>query len=130
MGASPLGVPSANPGNEARAISQLATAVKMIQEALPDLQVGSEPHTAALNAIKSLSRHAAPSAEVPGNQQVQLRQLMAGAGRDAALQQLMRSQGAGTAASGMPGGAPPGAAPGAPPGPAAPGGSAGAPGLV
>ena len=113
MGAGPLGVPSSNPGTSARAISQLREAVKIMQTALPELPVGSDAHTAVLNAVKSLSKHAAPSTEQPGQQQAELRNLQSTASRDAGIQQLMRSMGAGLA--GAPGGTPPpGSTPGQP----------------
>jgi hypothetical protein len=108
MGASPLGVPSANPGSQAASISQMREAIKILEKALPGLQLGSEPHTATLNAIKALARHASPSSEIPGVQQTELRNLQASAGKDAALQQLMRSMGST--------GGPAGQAPGAPAG--------------
>jgi hypothetical protein len=103
-------VPSANPGAQAAALSEVRTAIQILEKALPGLGTGTEPYTAALNAIKALARHASPSSEIPGQQQTALRNLQANAGRDQGLQQLMRSMGGaqGGAPGGMPGGGPQG----------------------
>lgn len=122
MGAGPLAVPTNNPGTEAAGVSDLRVAIEQLQKILPSFPVGSEQHKAVLNAVKSLSTHAAPSNEVPGQQNVALRNLMATAGKNANIQQLMRS----AAMGGQPG---PGSGgqPGAPPSPTTPGGIPGGP---
>jgi hypothetical protein len=44
------------PGNVAGAAAKVKNAIAMLQEALPDLPIGSEEHTAVLDAAKALSR--------------------------------------------------------------------------
>lgn len=115
MGASPIAVPSGNPGQAAQALSQLREAVRLLETALPNLPTGSEPHKTALNAISSLAKHVPASSEVPGVQQTQLRNLQQSAGQNAMMTGLMRSLGgAGSAPGGVPshsGGTTPGASP-------------------
>lgn len=112
MGASPIAVPSGNPGQNAQALSQMREAVRLLETMLPQLPTGSEPHKAALSAITNLAKHVPASAEIPGVQQTTLRNLQQSSQQSAPLQALMRSLGgAGAGAGGSPG------APGAPPAP-------------
>src|SRR5437899_3595465 len=105
MGASPMGPPTGNPGQQANALAQVREAIKILEKALPELSTGSEPYKAVLNAISSVSKHVSPSAEVPGVQQTALRDLGQSAQSSAMMQSLMRSlAGAG---QGAPGGQPP-----------------------
>lgn len=106
MGASPLGVPSGNPGQTANAMSQIRQAVDLMQKALPSLSVGSDPHRSVLSAIQSISKVVPPSAEIPGVQQTQLRDLQQRAQQGAMMQALMRAMNSG---QGPAGGAAPGA---------------------
>ena len=118
MGASPLGVPTGSPGSNANALSQVREAIKILEKALPNLPTGSDPYTAVLSAIQSVSRHVTPSAEVPGVQQTTLRDMQQNAQQSGMLQSVMRSLGGG-------GGGPPGPAglPAPSGGPPAPGGA-------
>jgi len=75
--------------------------VEQLQKILPDMAIGSDTHQATMNAIKSLSRFASPQQSDPGNQTVQLRQLMQQAGKDQMTQQVMRNLGAGTMGAGQ-----------------------------
>jgi len=105
MGASPMGPPTGNPGQQANALAQVREAVKILEKALPELATGSEPYKAVLNAISSVSKHVSPSGEVPGVQQTALRDLQQGAQSSGMMQSLMRSlAGAG---QGPPGGSAP-----------------------
>jgi len=124
MGASPLGVPTGSPGNNANALSQVREAIKILEKALPNLPTGSDPYKAVLSAIQSVSRHVTPSAEVPGVQQTTLRDMQQNAQQSGMLQSVMRSLGGG-------GGGPPGPAglPAPSGGPPAPGGAPGAAGI-
>ena len=109
MGASPVGVPSGNPGQTANGLAQLREAVKLLEQVLPNLQMGSDPWKAVSSAISQLGRHASPSDEVPGVQQSALRGLQNNTSSNAMMQAVLRSQGGGQggAPSGPPGGAAP-----------------------
>lgn len=115
MGASPIAVPTGNPGDMANAMSGLREAIKLLEGELPKLPTGSDPYKSVLAAIQGLSKHVSPSSESPGIQQTKLASLQAQAQKAAPLQALMRSLGgAGTAGAGSPaGGAPAAAAPAA-----------------
>ena len=109
MGASPVGVPSGNPGQTANGLAQLREAVKLLEQVLPNLQMGSDPWKAVSSAISQLGRHASPSDEVPGVQQSALRGLQQNASSNAMMQAVLRSQGGG--AGGAPSNGPPAGAP-------------------
>src|SRR5579864_7799899 len=89
MGSSPISVPSASPGAAAGAMSKVREAIKILQQALPQLPIGSEPHSKVMAAIQSISKVVPPSAEVPGVQQTALRDLARGGQQNAMLQQVM-----------------------------------------
>ena len=74
MGAGPIGMPSANPGDEARAVAALRDVIEQLQKILPDVQIGGDLHSAVTQAIRSLSKYSTPAAADPNNQQVRLRQ--------------------------------------------------------
>ncbi len=111
MGASPISVPTGSPGANAGAMSKVREAIGILQQALPELPPGTDPHKAVLNAISSISKYVGPSAAVPGVQQTALRDLQQNAGKNAMLQQVMSSLGGANTGGG---GAPPGAAPAQP----------------
>lgn len=117
MGAGAMSVPSGSPGKNANALAQVREALKILEKALPELPMGSEPHQAILKAITNLGKHVPPSNEVPGVQQTALRDIAAGSGKNAMMDQVMKSLGSpqGGAGGGAPGTAMPGA-PAAPPG--------------
>lgn len=108
MGASPISVPSASHGAAAGAMSKVREAIKILQAALPELPIGSEPHKKIMSAIQSISGVVPPSAEVPGVQQTALRDLQQNAGKNAMLQQVMGSLGGANAGGGGAGAPPPG----------------------
>ena len=103
MGAGPLSVPSGNPGASANGLAQVREAVKLLQDALGSLPIGSDPHEAVVKSISTLGRHVSPSDEIPGHDKTVLQNLTRNAGKNQALQQVQKSMGA-----------PPEAAPGAP----------------
>lgn len=122
MGASPMGVPTGNPGLQVQAASQAREAVHILEMVLPSMPVGSDEHKAVLDAIRSLSKIFPASQAIPGIQMSTLRDLAQQAQQQGPLQALMRQGGMGGA--GGPGGAP-GPAAGSPPGaqmPQGPGG--------
>jgi hypothetical protein len=119
MGAGPLAMPSANPGEQAKALTQVREALKILEGALPNLGSGTKPYTAVLKAISDINKHVAAGNEVPGVQQTALRDLSQQAQKNGMLQSLVKSMGSsGTG----------GNAPGAPSLPASSGG--GAPGAA
>lgn len=103
----PASPPTGNPGLMADALTKVREAVRLLEMALPNFPVGSDPHKDTLKAIQSLSKSVPASAEVPGVQQTTLADLQQQAQKSAMFQQVQRS----LAAQG--GGAP--AQPGAPP---------------
>ena len=107
MGSSPISVPSGSPGSQAGAMAKVREAINILQAALPEFPPGSDPHKALLTAISSISKHIAPSAEVPGVQQTALRDLQSQAGKSAMLQQVMQSLGGAKAGPGGGGAEPP-----------------------
>ena len=88
-------------------MAKVREAINILQGALPEFPAGSDPHKAVLNAISSISKYVAPSAEVPGVQQTALRDLQSQASKSAMLQQVMQSLGGGKAGPGGAGAAPP-----------------------
>ena len=113
MGSSPISTPSGSPGSQAGAMSKVREAINILQAALPEFPPGSDPHKAVLSAISNISKYVQPSAEVPGVQQTALRDLQAGAGKNAMLQQVMSSLGGAGAGQGGGAGAPPAGMPAA-----------------
>lgn len=87
-------------------MAQVREAIKILETALPKLQTGSDPYKSVLSAIQSISKHVAPSAEVPGVQQTALRDLQQTAGKDAMLQSVMRSLGGAGGGAGAGAGSP------------------------
>jgi len=100
MGSSPISTPSGSPGANAGAMSKVREAINILQAALPELGIGTEPHKAVMNAISSISKYVPPSAEVPGVQQTALRDLAQNAQKNAMLKQVMSSLGGGNAGGG------------------------------
>ena len=70
----------------------LQTAVQMITQALQGLPVGSEAHTAAINAMRQLSRHVPQGAPTTGVQQTQLQDMLRSLARNALLQRIMQQR--------------------------------------
>jgi hypothetical protein len=81
-------------------MSKVREAINILQAALPELGIGTEPHKAVMNAISSISKYVPPSAEVPGVQQTALRDLAQNAQKNAMLKQVMSSLGGGNAGGG------------------------------
>lgn len=122
MGAGPLAMPSANPGEQAKALTQVREALKILEMALPNLGTGTKPHASVLKAISDISKHVAAGDQVPGVQQTALRDLSQQASKDGMLQSLVKSMGSSGTGGNAPGPSPlpassggggPGAAPAA-----------------
>jgi hypothetical protein len=109
MGASPVGVPSGNPGAQAAAMAKIASAIRILEQALPTLPTGSDPYKSVLSAIQAISKHVNPGDATPGVDQTAMRGVMQEASRSAPFQSLMRSLGGGPSAGAAGGGQMPGA---------------------
>jgi len=101
MGASPVGVPSGSPGQSANALSMVREAIKLLEQALPQLPTGSDPHRAVAKGIEQISKYVTPSDEVPGVQKTQLANLQKQGQQSAMMQSLMRSMGGGAGPGGV-----------------------------
>ncbi len=55
--AGPVTMPQGNQGNIAAALARVSSGLKMLEEALPLIPMGSEEHQAILDAIKGVSKH-------------------------------------------------------------------------
>lgn len=55
--AGPVTMPQGNQGNVAAALAKVSAGLKMFEEALPLIPMGSEEHQAVLDAIKGVSKH-------------------------------------------------------------------------
>lgn len=93
-------------------MAKIASAIKILEQALPTLPTGSDPYKSVLSAIQSISKHVNPSDATPGVDQTAMRSMIQDSSRSAPLQSLMRSLGgpsAGAAGGGSPmgGGLPP-----------------------
>lgn len=106
--AGPGGPRTGNPGAMADSMTKVQEAVKLLQMALPDLPVGSEPHKAVLKMIQDGSKIVPPTGEQQGVQSATL----AGLGDRAKQMAMMQQLAAALHGGGQGGGAP---APGGPP---------------
>lgn len=104
FGAAPAATPSASPGAAVAAMSQVRKAIEILQMALPNLPIGSPPHDAVMNSIKTLSKHVPASSTDQGIGQATLADLAQHQQQVAPMMQLMRSMQAGgqPAAGGAP----------------------------
>jgi hypothetical protein len=93
--ADPASAPTQDMGSQAAALSQVREGVKILEMALPALELGSDPHKAVLSAISSLSKVVPPSSEVPGVQMTTLTGLQKKAQESQMLQQLASAMGQG-----------------------------------
>ena len=95
--ADPASAPTQDAGLQAQALSQVREAVNLLQQALPALQVGSDPQKAVLDSVSKLSKVVPASEAVPGVQMATLAGLQKQVGQDAMMQQLAGALGAGPA---------------------------------
>jgi hypothetical protein len=94
------------------AMAKVREAVRIMEQTLPDLEIGSDQHDAVITALKALTKAYPATEEMPGIQNSALMGLQRDAREGAAMQQLMRvMQGGG--GGGLPGmqAEPPGGAP-------------------
>lgn len=93
----PASAPTGDPGLEADALSKVREAVNILQMALPQLQIGSDPYKAVLDSIQKLAKTVPASEAVPGVQMTQLAGLQKQAQESAMLQSLAGAMGQGPA---------------------------------
>jgi len=90
------GAPQASaPGQGAQgaALMQVKAALDMLQNALPQLGMGSDVHRDVINAVNRLSRHLPQGIPTAGAQQTMAQDLVRNTQRNALLQRLMAMQG-------------------------------------
>lgn len=82
-------------GAQAQALMQVKMALDMLQNALPQLGMGSDVHRDVINAVNRLSRHLPQGIPTAGAQQSGIRDLLRNTVRNAMLQRVMAQQGQG-----------------------------------
>jgi len=82
--------PSPNPGLAADALTKVREAARLLEMALPNLQLGSDEHKTVMSAIGGLAKIAPASAAVPGLQAQTLSRLQEDAQKSAPLMALAR----------------------------------------
>lgn len=102
FGPVPAAAHTPNLGATAGASVQIQNAIKLIEEALPALPIGSEAHKAVAGAISSLSKHFPAANTPPQLQETNLRDLQQHAQKTAMMQALLRSHLGGGESPGAP----------------------------
>ena len=97
-----MSVPTGSPGAASNGLSKIGEAIKILQDALGSLPIGSDPHKAVISAISGLGRHVSPSENIPGNSNVTLQNMLRNSQKNSAVQQVQRSLGGPQAAAGGP----------------------------
>lgn len=108
--AGPITVPQANQGNITAAIAKIQNAMKMLEESLPMIPMGSPLHTEVLNTIKGMSKQMKNASENPQLQQASLMNQLRSNSADsnkAAMMRMLATQNNPGAAPAMGGGTPP-----------------------
>lgn len=102
--------PGPMPGNQAQGMAAVKLAVEALQKALPALPMGSDLHTAVLNALTGVTKHMDDNGPQPGGDQSDMIQQLVALARQG-------QSGSPLGAMMPPGGGapPPGAAPPPPP---------------
>jgi len=103
--AGPVTMPQGNQGNIAAALAKVSAGLKMFEEALPLIPMGSEEHTAVLDAIKGVAKHLKKGEEnAQLEQAAMVQQLKAAPGQaqQAAMARMMATQGGQGQAPAMP----------------------------
>lgn len=81
-----------SPGNLSRAMGDLRSAVRMLEQALPQLPMGSPVHEAVMNAAKTLVKHLTPGDGSSGLEVQSLLQAARERAQGAPMAALMRMQ--------------------------------------
>jgi hypothetical protein len=118
-GAMPVGnaggatLPAANRGLQAKGLTQVQTAVRILEQALPLLGADSDPGRDVIKALTSLSKHIPPGSTSPGVERTGLQTMMQQQRQDQPNIALLRALGQGGGGAGAPPPAAPPAAGGA-----------------
>lgn len=86
-------MPTANRGNQAKAIAKITQVIRILEMTLPDLGVETEMGKDVLSAMTKLSKHIAPGSGSPGVENQALMQLMMQQKQEQPLLQALRAQG-------------------------------------
>ena len=89
-------------GAQAGALMQVKMALDMLQNALPNLQMGGDVHRDVINAVNRLSRHLPQGIPTAGAQQTGIRDMLRNTIRNAMLQRIQAQQGQGGGQGGPP----------------------------
>ena len=76
FGSSPVTQPTPNRGHEAAAMSRLSVIVKLMEETIPLLGVGSDPGKDLVKALNTLAKHVPAGSVSPGIQQSTMERLL------------------------------------------------------
>lgn len=87
--ASQAAAPSGNPGEQAAAMATIRQASKILEMALPKLDIASEQYKAAVDALRTLAKAFPEQEEAPGVQTTALLGLQREAREGAMMRQLM-----------------------------------------
>lgn len=100
--AGPASPPTGNPGLNAAALAQVREAITILEKALPNLQIGSDPHKAVIDSIGKLAKAIPATEAMPGIQTSTLLSLLRDSQQGAPMKALMG--GAAGPGGGQPGG--------------------------
>lgn len=98
--AGPVTMQQGNQGNIAAALAKVNSGLKMFEEALPLIPMGSAEHQAVLDAIKGVSKHLKKGSENAQLEQASLVQQLKAApnqAQQAAMARMLATQGQGQA---------------------------------
>lgn len=109
--AGPAVAPHGNPGQASQGLGDIRIAVEQLQKALPSVPMGTELHTAVMDAIKKISTHMTQMQDSPQMKMQQLLQMIQRAKQAQPNQALAGMAGGGAPPGGAPGGGMPPPAP-------------------
>ena len=99
-------MPQANRGLQAKGLTQVQTAVRILEQALPLLGADSDPGKDVMKALTSLSKHIPPGSTSPGVERTGLQSMMQQQRQDQPQAALLRALGQGGAPGAGAGGPP------------------------
>lgn len=100
----PATSPQPNMGNQAAAMNKVQNALTMLEQALPEIPMGSELHHEILKITTQLSKKLQPGTGSPGLQMQELLQMARNQSQSAPMQALARMQQPPGSPPAMPGG--------------------------
>lgn len=87
-------MPSGNPGELATTLQQVDQAVKILQDALQKLPIGSAPHKAVLESVTKLSKVVPAGDQQPGIQKTALQALQGSMDQNGPMSAMIGAMGA------------------------------------